>query len=509
VTAPAGAAQPWALTRFVVLRLLGVVYLAAFWGFVRQGLPLLGHHGLLPVDQFLTGVAQALGSRGAGFSRLPSLFWLDDSDAALLAVGWAGAVLAAAVVAGFANAPMMLALWALYMSVVHTGQLFYGYGWETQLLETGFLAVFLAPPLDPRPFPARGPPRVVVWLFWWLIARVMLGAGLIKLRGDPCWRDLTCLDFHYQTQPIPNPLSPAFHVLPHPVHAAGVLFNHLVELGCPFLLVAGRRARHVAAGLMLAFQGALILSGNLSFLNHLTLVPILACFDDGLLARVLPRRLVAMASRTAAPPGRIQSGVAWALALLVAVLSVEPVQNLLSPNQRMNTSFDALDLVNTYGAFGSVGRERDEIILEGTRSDAPDANAAWRPYEFPCKPGDPMRRPCVVSPYQPRLDWQIWFAAMSEPAREPWLLHLVWKLLHNDAGALSLLAGNPFPEGPPRYIRARFYRYTFAGRGELGWWTRQPLGLWLPPLSTDDPRLQAALEAEGWSDELAGEPGKK
>src|SRR5262249_38860030 len=221
---------------------------------------------------------------------------------------------------------------------VHIGGVWYGFGWEIQLCETGFLAIFLAPALDPRPVPPRAPPAVVVWLFRWLIVRIMLGAGLIKLRGDPCCRELTCLAYHFETQPLPNPLSPLFHFAPHWVHAAGVLFNDLAELAAPIFVLTTRRLRHIAAAIMLAFQLMLIVSGNLSFLNWLTIVPILACFDDALLRRVLPRALVARAERAAAAavPSRGQEISAAALAGVVALLSVGPVANLLSPQQRMN-----------------------------------------------------------------------------------------------------------------------------------------------------------------------------
>jgi hypothetical protein len=187
--------------------------------------------------------------------------------------------------------------------------------------------------------------------------------------------------------------------------------------------------------------------------------------------------------------------------VLVAVLSIGPVANLLSARQAMNTSFDRLALVNTYGAFGSVGRVRPEIVFEGTTDAEITADTRWREYDFPCKPGNPTRRPCFIAPYQYRLDWQIWFAAMSTPDRYPWTLHLVWKLLHNDAATLSLLAGNPFPDDPPRYVRARLYRYTFAPRDDPSgaWWTRTLVREWLPPLSRDDPRLLRFLGAFGWS----------
>jgi hypothetical protein len=205
------------LTRFVILRLLGGVYLIAFLAAGKQVLPLIGSHGLLPVGLFLSRVGEALGSPLSGFFRLPSLIWLAHSDFFLQSLAWAGVALSCLVVAGFANATLMGLLWVLYMSLVHVGQDWYGYGWEIQLLETGFLAIFLCPLLDPRPFPKREPPVVVIWLFRWLIFRIMLGAALIKLRGDSVWRDLTALYYHFETQPIPNPLSRWFHFLPRSI----------------------------------------------------------------------------------------------------------------------------------------------------------------------------------------------------------------------------------------------------------------------------------------------------
>src|SRR5262245_42864787 len=225
--APAGAGY-W-LTRFVVLRLLGLVYLMAFLTLVRQGPGLLGTHGLTPVQDFLADAAAELGSRAAGFRELPSIFWWRDSDAFLIGAGRVGVALAAAVTLGLANAPMMFLLWALQLSITNVGQTFYAFGWESQLAETGFLCIFLCPALDARPFPRRAPPRVVIWLLRWLIVRIMLGSALIKLRGDPCWRNLTCLDHHFETQPIPGPLTPLFHALPGGVHKAGVLYNHFIE----------------------------------------------------------------------------------------------------------------------------------------------------------------------------------------------------------------------------------------------------------------------------------------
>lgn len=502
-SAARGPESHW-LTRFLILRLLGAVYAVAFLSTATQVLPLIGSHGLLPVDSFLTRVSGFLGSGFSGFIRLPSLFWFIHSDAVLVITAWAGFALSCVVAAGYANAIIMAALWVLYMSFVHVGQDWYGYGWEIQLLETGFLAIFLCPLYDGRPFPKCEPPLVVIWLFRWLIFRVMFGAALIKLRGDSCWRDLTALYYHFETQPIPGPLSRAFCFLPHWALKIGVLFNFLAELVSPLFAFYPRLGRYIAGVIMILFQITLILSGNLSFLNWLTIIPALACFDDHFWSKLLPRALVHYATTAAASAssGRPMRRAAWVVAGIVAFLSVQPLVNMISPNQIMNTSFDPLDLVNTYGAFGSVGKVRYNVVFEGTDATTPDDHAQWREYPYRALPVELDRRPPQIAPYQPRLDWQMWFAAMSTPDQYPWTLHLIWKLLHNDPGALSLFGGNPFPDQPPRYIRAVLYSYAFAPPGNPAhlWWNRKELSLWLPPLSTDDPRFIAALSQAGWLD---------
>ena len=454
--------------------------------------------------EFLPLVQEHFGSRFQAVLHVPSIFWAWLSDRLLETLAWVGVGLSLVVVAGYANGILMAVLWALYMSYVHIGQIWYGYGWEIQLLETGFLAIFLCPLLDPRPFSRQAPPILILWLYRWLGFRIMLGAGLIKLRGDNCWRDLTCLYYHYETQPIPNPLSPYFAAGSHWLLKVETAWNHFIELIVPWFVFGPRRARHIAGALAVSFQCFLILSGNLSFLNYLTIVPFLACFDDSLLRHLLPRFLTRAADRTAEAgplPGQGYFIASGCVAALVGILSISPVLNMLSGSQVMNTSFDPLDLVNTYGAFGSVGRERHEIVFEGTQEAELTESTQWKEYEFPAKPGDPDRRPPVIAPYQPRLDWQIWFAAMASPQEYPWTIHFVWKLLHNDPGTLSLLANNPFPDAPPRYIRARLYLYHFAPAGEKAWWTRKLEGDWLPALSADNPQLQKIVEARPWMGE--------
>jgi hypothetical protein len=489
------------LTRFAILRLLGLVYLVAFLVFVEQSPALLGAHGLTPAGDYLHRIESALGSRAEGFLRLPSVFWWRASDSFLARVGWVGVVLSLMVLLGYANVLSLTLLWFLYLSIVHVGQDWYQFGWEIQLLETGFLAIFLCPLRDGSPFPRRPTPRIPIWLFRFVIFRIMLGAGLIKLRGDPCWRDLTCLAYHYETQPIPNPLSPVLHSMPLWFHKIGALFNDLCELVAPFFVFGPRRLRHLAGVLLVCFQVILILSGNLSFLNWLTIVPALACFDDSFWRVLMPRTIVERAAKArGAGFHRFQQVASTALLVVVTYLSISPLANLLSSRQVMNTSFNQLHLVNTYGAFGTVGRERTELIFEGTEDPVPDDGARWKQYEFPCKPGALERRPCVISPYHYRLDWLLWFAAMSRPEQYPWTLHLVWKLLENDPVTLELVKENPFPKTPPRFIRVELYRYRFAPFGSAAWWTREKVSPWLPALSRDDPRLVEFLKSQNWLD---------
>jgi hypothetical protein len=492
------APDSWYLTRFLLLRWLGLVYAVAFLITARQIVPLIGEHGLTPAGTWMALVQDRIGSRGQAAFNFPSVFWLGLSDHLLAGLAWAGFGLSLLVLCGYANAIMMALLWALYMSYVHIGQIWYGYGWDILILETGFLAIFLCPLFDPRPFCRRPPPILILWLYRWLGFRVMIGAGLIKLRADPCWRDLTCLYYHYQTQPLPNPLSRYLQFAPHWFQRFSVAWNHFIELLVPWFSFGPRLSRHIAGLLLISFQFILIASGNLAFLNWLTIVPFIACLDDTLLRRIMPPFIVRRALGAAAEP-RPHMGYTVAsacVALLVASMSVLPVANLFSSSQIMNGSFEPFDLVNTYGAFGSVGRERREIVFEGTQDDLITAHTQWKEYEFPYKPGDPMRRPPIITPYYARLDWQIWFAAMADPQDYPWTYHFVWKLLHNDPGTLSLLANNPFPDAPPHYIRARLYTYEFAPPGDPAWWHRTLLGDWLPPLSTSD--LDETIQAEPW-----------
>jgi hypothetical protein len=459
-------------SRFVFERALALVYLTAFVCAANQFVPLLGEHGLLPATRFV---------RYVPFRASPSLFFFISTDTAFRIAAWTGIVLASTALLGIvdrqsaaAGAAIWAAMWVLYLSFVNVGQTFYGFGWETLLLEAGFFAIFFG-----GRFTA---PSIVMIAIWrWLLFRVMFGAGLIKIRGDSCWRDLTCLDYYFETQPMPNPLTWYFHWLPHGVHRAGVVVNHVAELAVPFAYFAPQPIAGIAGLVTILFQLILIVSGNLSWLNWITIVLCIPTLDDRWFSW-LPMAVPALHE-----PQFAQRLVVYAAAALVAVLSIGPIGNMLSPGQIMNTSFEPLHLVNTYGAFGSITRSRNEIVVEGTDDAVITAATRWREYEFKGKPGDPARRPPQVAPYHLRLDWLMWFAAMSTPDEHPWFASLLAKLLEGDAETLSLLRTNPFPDRPPRYVRALYYRYSFTTREERResgrWWNRELIGTYFSPAS--------------------------
>ncbi len=494
---PPPPGRDYVLTRAIILRSIGGIYVIAFMILVRQVLLLVGSHGLLPVSPFLERVEEHYGSLPGAVWHLPSLFWLGSSDGALLIGAWVGLLLGLVVLSGFANAPIFVALWALYLSFCHVGQVFYGYGWDALLCEVGFLAIFLAPPWRPA-LPGRDePPFLVIVLLRWLTFRIMFGAGLIKLRGDPCWTALRCLDFHYETQPNPGPLSPLFHFMPRWTHTAGVLANHLAELVAPLGVFGPRRVRLVAGTIIVLFQGLIILSGNLSFLNWLTIVAALACFDDAAFRYVL-RFLRLGPLPTPDPPSLARRRTVLVFTVVIGLLSIPPLVNMLSSRQLMNASFEPFGLVNTYGAFGSVSRERNEVVLEGTADDPGDPAAVYREYEFPCKPTDLHRPPCLATPYHYRLDWQMWFAGLSNFRREPWIVHLAYLLLQGERATKSAFVRDPFPDRPPRAVRARLYHYRFAPPGSDAVWRRELIGEYLPPLSLDNPEFLRFVNAYGW-----------
>ncbi len=479
------------LTRFVLLRLLGFVYLFAYLSLALQVRALIGHEGILPADLFLSKAHAA----GYGFWQLPSVFWLGINDTALIIGAWTGVLLSVVVLLGYANAIILLALWLLYTSYVHIGQLFYGYGWEIQMIETGLLAAFLVPLLDGRPFPKRPTPVPVIWLFRWLLFRVELGTSLIKLRADECWKTLSCLYYHFETNPIPNPLSPWFHYLPKPILQFGGAFTLFAQFIPPWFFFGPRTLRIIAGLFTLSIQALITASGNYSFFNWLTILPIFSLFDDACLERFLPKRLAERAkhAETASERHKWHEGLAWVFFGVTLLLSIPAVRNLASPDQAMNASYNSWDIVNSYGAFGAVNQERNELVIEGFDGHQ------WKEYSFIAKPGRVDRPLRQIAPYQPRIDWQIWFAAMSYPANQPWLLHFVWMLLKNDPLATGLLADNPFPDAPPQKIRILYYRYKlnkpWSGKPV---WSRWLMGTWLPAVSLKDKAFSDFMHENGW-----------
>lgn len=328
----------------------------------------------------------------------------------------------------------------------------------------------------------------------------MFGAGLIKLRGDSCWRELTCLDFHYETQPMPNPLSWYFHWSPHWMKAGGVLFNHFTELIVPFGLLLPQPLAGIAGLITIAYQISIIVTGNLSWLNWLTLILAFSTLDAKFLGRIFSRFGPLMHA-----PAKPVAAAYWGVAVLVGLMSIPVVVNMLSAQQMMNADFNSLHLVGTYGAFGSISRTRYEVIVEGTDESVIAPSTVWREYEFKAKPGDLAYRPPQIAPYHLRLDWLMWFAAMSDYQDYPWFVNLVAKLLASDPAVLSLLRSNPFRQTPPQYIRAQLYEYHFTTPEEHqasgAWWKRTLVREYFPAVSLRDEAFRKVLKSQGWLSE--------
>jgi len=513
--------QSFLMAKFFILRFLGFVYFTAFVGAYYQNRGLLGTNGLNPASTYMDQLRATSSGKWDGFLSHPTLFWLMDGpirDEHLDMISVAGIGLSLFVALGLDSWLVMAFLWVLDFSIVTVagGSSFYQYGWESQLLETGFLAIFLCdlPHFvistttgDKRTWRLQGlwcdstvtfssssPPSLfTLWLFRWLCFRISIGAGLIKLRGSSCWQDKTCLYYHFETQPIPSPFSFFFHFLPNDILKMAVDLDYFVQLytiwlvlvpGCTVWMIWLRRL----GGFMQAgFMVNIILSGNFAFLNHLTIIPALACLDDNswpLSLRNLVikegRRYSSRAARTKTisykTPKSVKAvriGLDICLVVLIATLSSPVITNLLQwgegRTQQMNASFNAFRLVNTYGAFGSVGEARYEPIV----SISHDGHT-WHELEFPCKPGRVTRRPCFCAPYHYRLDWNIWFLGFKPhkamlQRREQWVIVLLAKILESNGSQLD----RPWLElldtssakhflTTPKYAKVDMFRYKMA-----------------------------------------------
>ena len=401
------APEYW-LGRLILERGTAIVYVFAFVAAARQFRALIGEHGLLPVPRYLAQHS---------FIRTPSVFHLHYSDRFFAAVAWLGAALAAGMAAGLADVVplwtavlLWLLLWVAYLSIVNVGQTWYLFGWESLMLEMGFLAIFLG---NDR----VAPPVLAMWLARLLLFRLEFGAGLIKLRGDSCWRDLTCLYYHHETQPMPGPLSWFFHHLPKPLHRVEAAGNHFAQLVVPFGLFAPQPVAGIAGAIVVVTQLWLVASGNFAWLNWLTILLGCSAVDTRSLATLLP--IPRQPALTEAP--RWFAALVIAFAALTLLLSYWPVRNMISRRQRMNMSFNPFHLINTYGAFGSIGRTRREVVIEGTDEPTLTEQAVWKEYEFKGKPGAVRRLPRQWAPYHLRLDWLMWFAAISPQYAYSWL----------------------------------------------------------------------------------------
>ncbi len=484
--------ETFVLAGSLFLRLLALVYLIAFVSLWTQIDGLIGRNGILPAQRFFDEARQQLGA--SRWYRLPTLCWLSPGDGFLHVMCAAGVVLAILLAAGIAPVPVLLLLWTAYLSLVMAGQTFLSFQWDILLLEAGFLAMFLpGAPWSLRPRLLAAPRREGLFLERFLLFKLMFLSGITKLlSGDATWRDLTALRYHYEAQPLPSWIGWYAHQSPPWFQAVSCVGMYVIEIGLPFLIFAPRRPRLVAAGGLIALQFLIAATGSYCFFNLLTLSLCVLLLDDRLLGRVSGRRLADRAAGTAPAPRR--AAVLPAAVLLAAASTIALLDEMLGTAGR-GTAVTAAILgpiepfrtINGYGLFRVMTTQRPEIIIEGS-----DDGLTWKPYEFRWKPGDPKRRPRFAAPHQPRLDWQMWFAALGPQRSAHWLEGLVRRLLEGSPEVLGLLRENPFPDRPPRLLRMVMYRYRFSDRAARratgDWWVRERVGVLLPPVSTDPMR---------------------
>jgi predicted DCC family thiol-disulfide oxidoreductase YuxK len=469
------------------LRFLGVIYLIAFLSLWVQVDGLMGARGLMPVEQLLTDAHAELG--GQAYLALPTLCWFNSSNAFLHFLCGAGAVLSALLIAGIAPILCLVLLFASYLSLTIAGQTFFSFQWDVLLLETGFLAIFLAPW---RWWPKRDPlaplSRPALFLLHFLLFKLMLMSGVVKLTsGDASWWNLTALDYHYWTQPLPTVLGWWTDKAPEWFKYFSTAFALVVEIAGAFLIWLPRRLRLLGCGSLVLLQVMIGLTGNYAFFNLLTIALCLLLIDDHVW-RGAPRL-------TNSEPSGPEGFRGWPVWVPIAVIVLTmPLNALLlfnafkpeaswpRPLEQMYGAIASFRIVNGYGLFRVMTKERLEIIIEGS-----DDAIEWKAYEFKWKPGALDRMPGFVEPHQPRLDWQMWFAALSDVRQNSWFFALAFRLLENAPDVVHLLGKNPFPDKPPRYLRAEIYRYRFTTMAEHrrtgAWWEHADARLYLPPVS--------------------------
>ena len=475
---PALERERYELVSWVFLRLFGAIYVAAFASLAVQIPGLVGQAGILPLTDYLDAAREVLGD--AAYRELPTLFWIDAGDAALIAGTVVGVLLGLLVVLDRWTRPALIGLFALYLSYVYAGQEFMTFQWDLLLLEAGFLAIFLT-----------GGSRIVIWLYRWLVFRYFLLAGAAKLlSGDATWRDLSALEYHFWTQPLPTPLAWYAARLPHSLLVGGTAATLAVEVGIVFLIFLPRRPRALAACCLLLFQSLILLSGNYNFFNLLSMLLCIFLFDDAALRGWIPRRLASWAQRRAPRPGRAATLIATALALTVVPAGLDRIWEPLTRTDlpvagAISKAISPLLIVNPYGLFAVMTTARPEIVIEGSVD-----GQAWREYVFRYKPGPLTRPPSWNVPHQPRLDWQMWFAALGDARSNPWFASLMLRLLQGSPPVVALLDADPFPDHPPKFLRAKLYEYRFADPGAHDatgqWWVRQLTGWYFPQVSLAD-----------------------
>ena len=452
-------------------KLLGGVYFLAFSSLLVQLRGLYGSQGILPVSSYLTGLKRGLGRRA--FRLCPTLFWLGSNDRTLSGCALLGMALSLLLMAGAPAVPLLLLLWLLYLSFAAAGQEFLSYQWDALLVETGFMTIFL-PLADPAP-------PLVVFAYQFFLFRFMLSAGVVKLRsGDPNWRNLTALNYHYETQPLPNRIGWYVHHLPTWVQKFSTLGTFFFELAVPFLVLGPGPARLFAFLLLLFFQLLIFATGNYGFFNVLTMVLLVPLLNDQQL-RFLGDH-IPIAATSGSEPARLVVSIIFVLFLalnlcqLLRLFFYRP-----TPIKRLLAALSPFMISNSYGLFAVMTTNRFEFVIEGSND-----GKEWQSYEFRWKPGDPRTPPEQAAPHQPRLDWQMWFAALNPRVIEPWLENLVIRLLEGSPPVVSLFKHNPFPDAPPKLIRLMVYRYHFSTlevrRREGLWWERTLLGRF-PPMT--------------------------
>jgi predicted DCC family thiol-disulfide oxidoreductase YuxK len=457
---------------WLFLRGLGLIYVAAFASLAVQIRGLVGSDGIVPISQYLAAARTGLGD--AAYWHMPTLFWLNASDTALVAGASIGVALGILVTLGLVQRAALIALYVLYLSYVYAGQIFMNFQWDMLLVEAGFLAIFLT-----------GGSRIVVWPYRLLLFRFVFLSGVVKyISGDPTWHQLTALDYHFWTQPLPAP--PAWYAahLPHALLAAITAGTLIVELFLVFLIFLPRRPRTVGAVIILAFQLGIVATGSYNFFNLLTMLFCLFLFDDQALSRILPAKLVGRAERSAPHAGWMATALAALVALIVVPVGVnlmwQPIMGSSLPfADAIAESVSPFLIVNPYGVFAVMTTSRPAIAFEGS-----DDGKTWREYVLPYMPG-PVARPLSWNiPHQPRLDWQLWFAAFEGLGRNLWIERLVEGLLQGRKPVLNLFADNPFPHHPPKYVRAELYDYRFSDpelKARTGQpWVRRLEGLYFP-----------------------------